>query len=128
MVCSAVFTSANMQAGITTRPDAITMNESEFDKKSTDTLLRIEQAIEDSGADIDFEAAGGILTLEFTNGTKIIVNKQGAAQQIWVAAKSGGFHYGHNNGRWLNDQGGGELMNELARFIQEQSGENISLN
>lgn len=103
------------------------MNESEFDKKATDTLLRIEQGIEESGADIDFEAAGGILTLEFANGTKIIVNKQGAARQIWVAAKSGGYHYGFVDGQWINDQGGGELMNELSRFIREQSNEEVNL-
>ncbi len=103
------------------------MNESEFDKKATDTLLRIEQGIEESGADIDFEAAGGILTLEFANGTKIIINKQGAAGQIWVAAKFGGYHYGFVDGRWINDQGGGELMSELSQFIREQSGEDVTL-
>ncbi|WP_372523651.1 iron donor protein CyaY [Sulfuricaulis sp.] len=103
------------------------MNESEFDKKATDTLLRIEQGIEESGADIDFEAAGGILTLEFANGTKIIINKQGAARQIWVAAKSGGYHYGFVDDQWINDQGGGELMSELSRFIREQSGEDVAL-
>src|SRR3989337_411727 len=99
------------------------MNESEFDKRATDTLLRIEQGIEESGADIDFEAAGGILTLEFATGTKIIINNQGAAKQIWVAARSGGFHYGFVAGQWINDQGGGELMNELSRLVREQSGE-----
>ena len=103
------------------------MNESEFDKKATDTLLTIEQGIEESGADIDFEAAGGILTLEFANGTKIIINKQSAARQIWVAAKSGGYHYGFIDGQWINDQGGGELMHELSRFIREQSNEEVNL-
>ena len=103
------------------------MNESEFDKRATDILLLIEQAVEESGADIDYESAGGILTLEFENGTKIILNKQGAAKQIWVAAKSGGYHYGYVDGRWINDQSGGELMSELSRFIREQSGEDIEL-
>ena len=103
------------------------MNESEFDKKATDTLLYIEQAIEESGADIDFEGVGGILTLEFADGSKIIINKQGAAQQIWVAARSGGFHYGYIDGQWINDQGGGELMQELSRFIREQSDEEVNL-
>jgi CyaY protein len=103
------------------------MNESEFDKKATDTLLTIEQGIEESGADIDFEAAGGILTLEFANGTKIIINKQGAARQIWVAAKSGGYHYGFVDGQWINDQSGGELMRELSQFIREQSDEEVNL-
>lgn len=103
------------------------MNESEFDKRATDTLLRIEQAIEESGADIDFEAAGGLLTLEFGDGSKIIISKQGAAGQIWVAARSGGFHYGFIDGRWINGQSGGELMSELSRLVREQSGEAVEL-
>ncbi|HEY5682707.1 MAG TPA: iron donor protein CyaY [Sulfuricaulis sp.] len=103
------------------------MNESDFEKQANDTLLRIENAIEASGADIDFEAAGGILTLEFGNGTKIIINKQGAASQIWVAAKSGGFHYGWVEGHWINDQSGEELMSELSRLVSEQSGEDVDL-
>jgi CyaY protein len=103
------------------------MNESDFDKQVTDTLLHIEQAIEGSGADIDFEAAGGILTLEFENGSKIIINKQGAASQIWVAAKSGGFHYSLVEGRWINDQSGRELMSDLSRLVGEQSGQDIEL-
>ena len=64
------------------------MNDAEFHQRVIDALRRIEHAVETSGADIEFENAGEILTLEFTNGTKIIVNKQGAARQIWVAAKS----------------------------------------
>ena len=103
------------------------MNDSEFDKMATDIMLNIEQAIDGSGAEIDLAATGGVLTLEFENGSKIIINKQGAAQQIWVAAKSGGFHYGFVNGQWINDQGGGELMSELSRFIREQSGEDVTL-
>lgn len=103
------------------------MNESEFDKKATDTLLYIEQAIEESGADIDFEGAGGILTLEFADGSKIIINKQSAAKQIWIAARSGGLHYGFVDGRWINDQSGAELMSELSRLVCEQSGEDVTL-
>ena len=103
------------------------MNESEFDKKATDTLLTIEQGIEESGADIDFEAAGGILTLEFANGTKIIINKQGAARQIWVAAKSGGYHYRLDNGAWRNTRDGSELFAALSGYVSQQSGQDIQL-
>jgi CyaY protein len=103
------------------------MNDSEFDKMATDTLLSIEQAIDGSGAEIDLEAAGGVLTLEFENGSKIIINKQGAARQIWVAAKSGGFHYGYVESKWINEQTGGELMSDLSCLIQEQSGEEVLL-
>jgi len=105
------------------------MNEAEFHKIATVTLNRIEQAIEACGADIDFENAGEILQLEFTNRSKIIINKQGAAGQIWVAAKSGGFHYNYDAGtqQWRNDQSGVELFSELSRLVSEQAGESIHL-
>ena len=50
------------------------MNESDFDRLAEETLIAIEEAIEESGADIDFDSAGGILTLEFGDGSQIIVN------------------------------------------------------
>ncbi len=105
------------------------MNDADYHQRATQTLLRIEQAIEASGAAIDFENAGGILTLEFENGSKLIVNKQGAAQQLWVAAKSGGFHYGWDatSGSWRNDQSGAELFAELSRLVSEQAGEPVAI-
>jgi CyaY protein len=105
------------------------MNEAEFQRTATDTLNRIEEAVEASGADIEFENAGEILELEFTNHTKIIINKQGAAKQIWVAAKSGGFHYNYDadTKQWRNDQTDVELFSELSRLVSEQSGESVHL-
>ena len=99
------------------------MNEADFNLKVEKTLSRIEQAVEASGADIEFENAGDILTLEFTDGSKVIVNKQGAAAQIWVAAKSGGYHYGYQEAcdQWVNDQSGTELFVELSRIISQQA-------
>ena len=105
------------------------MNEAEFHKLAADTLDRIEQAVEACGADVDFENAGEILTLEFANRSKIIINKQSAASQIWVAAKSGGYHYSFDAGaqQWRNDQNGVELFDELSRLISEQAGARIAL-
>lgn len=105
------------------------MNESEFNHRVQETLLRIEEAVEASGADIDFEFAGEVLTLMFGDGSQIIVSKQGAARQIWVAARSGGFHYGFDaaSGAWRNDRSGAELFAELARLASEQAGETIAL-
>jgi CyaY protein len=105
------------------------MNEAEFHKLAAVTLSRIEQAVETCGADIDFENAGEILQLEFTNRSKIIINKQAAASQIWVAAKSGGFHYSYDVDaqQWRNDQNGVELIVELSRLISEQAGVHVDL-
>ena len=105
------------------------MNEAEFNQKVTATLLRIEQAVETSGTDIEFENAGDILTLEFADGSKIIITKQGATKQIWVAAKSGGYHYDYQatGDRWVNDQSGTELFKELSSLASRQAGETVDL-
>ena len=105
------------------------MNEAEFHQRVVDTLRKIEHAVEHSGTDIEFENAGEILTLDFANGSKIIINKQGAARQIWVAAKSGGFHYGFDagSGQWRNDQNGAELFAELSRLASQQAGEEVEI-
>ena len=105
------------------------MNEAEFQNAATAALIRIEQAVEDCGVDIDFENAGEILELEFANRSKIIINKQSAVRQIWVAAKSGGFHYRFDpdSQQWRNDQSDAELFAELSRLLSEQAGTDIQL-
>ena len=105
------------------------MNESEFDQLADDTMVAIEEAIDASGADIDYDSGGGILTLEFANGSQIIVNKQAPLCQIWVAARSGGFHFDYDDeaGDWRLQGGGDELFDCLGRYCSEQSGESVTL-
>lgn len=103
------------------------MTETEFNRLVDETLERIESAIERSGADIEFETASGILTLEFEDGSKIIINRQGATQELWVAAKSGGFHYRWADGAWRNTRDGSELFAALTGCVSQQAGEAISL-
>ncbi len=103
------------------------MTESEYNQLAGETLTRIEHALDECGADIDYDlGAGGVLELSFENGSKIIVNKQGAAQEIWIAAKSGGFHYGWKDGAWRSARDGGELFADLGRLASEQAGEAVS--
>ena len=94
------------------------------------TIEDIQDAIDDSGADIDYDEIGGVLTLEFDNGSKIIFSKQGAMKQLWMAAKSGGFHFDYNEDKeqWLRDsENNEELYKMLSRLATEQAGEEVSL-
>ena len=105
------------------------MNESDFNQLAEDTMTAIEEAIDDCGVDIDFDSAGGILTLEFTNASQIIINKQTPLSQLWVAARSGGFHFDYDaDGQCWRLQGGGEeLFSCLSRYCSEQAGEEVRL-
>jgi CyaY protein len=106
------------------------MKESEFHTIADQTIEDIQDAIDDSGADIDYEEVGGVLTLEFENGSKIIFSKQPPALQLWMAARSGGFHfnYEHQKQQWLCDSGNNEeLYAMLSRLASEQSEDSIEI-
>jgi CyaY protein len=77
---------------------------------------------------IDFELKeGGVLELEFGNGSKIIVNRHGAARQIWVAARSGGFHFRWDGAVWRDTRDGAELFAALSKLVSAQSGTGVIL-
>ncbi|HMV52433.1 MAG TPA: iron donor protein CyaY [Rhodocyclaceae bacterium] len=104
------------------------MDEAEFNSAADDALRQLEQALDESGADLDLEVkAGGVLELEFADGSKIIVNRHTAAREIWVAAKSGGFHFRPENGRWVGTRDGRELFSALSALASQQAGEPVSL-
>jgi CyaY protein len=100
------------------------MNESEFHQAVDAILARIEAAVEGSDLDSDLEA--GILTLECPDSTRIIVNRQTPNREIWVAARSGGFHFTHRDGEWRDTRTGEELFASLARIVEKQSGLRIA--
>lgn len=102
------------------------MTESEFNKLADETLARIERALDEADADIDYEMNGGVLELTFENGSKIIVNRQTAAREIWVAAKSGGYHFVWKEGAWRDTRDGGELFAALGGYASEQAGMPVS--
>ena len=100
------------------------MNESEFHRAVDEVLARVERAAEASeGLDADLEA--GILTLECPDGTRIIVNRQTPNREIWVAARSGGFHFAWKDGAWRDTRSGAELFASLSRIAAEQAGESL---
>ncbi|MDH5190966.1 MAG: iron donor protein CyaY [Gammaproteobacteria bacterium] len=104
------------------------MNETEFNRLVDEILIKIEDAVEDCSVDIDYETANGILTLEFENGTQVIINRQTPARQIWVAAKSGGYHLDMNEEGSLWHTGDKEELHDLLnRVCSEQAGVAVEL-
>ena len=103
------------------------MTETEFLSLIDLTLSKIEDVFEAAGqqGDIDVECSrsGSLLDIEFLdNKTKIIINSQAAVSELWVAAKSGGFHYKYDGDVWRNTRDGGELMAALTVIAREQGG------
>lgn len=105
------------------------MNESEFEQKVDQVLADIEQQLDDAGVDFDYETVAGILTLTFDDQSKIILNRQTALRQIWLATRAGGFHYDYvaDSDEWIRQEDQSELLASLSRHISEQSDETIEL-
>ncbi len=104
------------------------MDEREYGQRADATLHDIEARLDALGGDFDYEiAGGGILEIEFPDGSKIIVNKQAAAREIWLAARSGGFHYRWDGAGWRDTRSGEELYAALGRLIGMQSGTPVDL-
>jgi CyaY protein len=99
-------------------------DEAEFNQAATATLAHIEQALET--ADLDFETpADGIIEIEFDDGSKIIINRHGVAREIWVAARSGGFHFKPRDGGWVDTKDGESLYAKLTALIAAQGGASV---
>jgi CyaY protein len=107
------------------------MNEAEFNQIADDLMFSIEESIDNSGADIDYENSAGMLTITCeANGSQIILSRQPAMGEIWLAARSGGFHFklvaeGAEQ-RWRNTQTDELLSAMLAEACLAQSEELVS--
>ena len=104
------------------------MDEAEFARMADRELAHLESALEeyDDAFDLDPQP-GGVLELEFEDGSKVVVNRHLAAREIWVAARSGGFHFGPKGGQWVSGRDGVELYELLDRVLSEQSGAAVRL-
>ncbi len=100
------------------------MEESEYHRAADAVLARIEAAVSSSGS-LDADLEGGILTIECPDGSKVIVNKQAPHREIWVAARSGGFHYRPSEGAWRDTRSGEELFAALGAILAAQGGERV---
>ena len=104
------------------------LDEREFNLQADAMLARIEAAFDACDTDLDVETKpGGVIEIEFDNGSKIIVNRHTAAREIWLAARSGGYHFKPDQGRWLATRDGAELMAVLSRCATEQAGAPVEL-
>ena len=104
------------------------MNDSEFQELADHLYQKIEDCIEASGADVDYDQDGGLLTLEFENRSKLIINRQQPLHQIWLATAESGHHYDYKAGLWIDDRSGDEFLNFLSSAILKQSGEIVVFN
>jgi CyaY protein len=97
------------------------MTESEFHRAVDAVLARIEASVEaHDELDVDLEA--GVLSITCPDDSRVIVNRQTPNREIWVAARSGGFHFSAREGAWRDTRSGDELFASLTRILESQAG------
>ncbi len=103
------------------------MTDSEFMNRAESLLQNIEACCDRinaaSDTDIDNQRVGGMVTLVFGNGSQIVVNLQKPLHEIWLACKSGGYHYKFDGLQWQDTKGQGEFFARLSTDASAQSGQ-----
>jgi len=107
------------------------ITDSEFIAAADRTLAAIGEALDAalaaSDADVDWSMNDGILEIECEDGGKLIVNRHVPNREIWVAARSGGFHFRPRDGVWRDTRSGEELGAALAAVLRAQAGLPVAL-
>jgi CyaY protein len=110
------------------------MTESEFIVATDRVLNAIGETIDAAGADVDWRVIDGILEIDCSDaqdnggsGGKIIVNRHLPNRELWLATRSGGFHYREHAGNWIDTRGGDDLRAQLSRALAEQAGITVEL-
>ena len=102
------------------------LTDTEFHALANSVLSSVEATVDrwlqDDVVDIDSHRTGGLLELSFPNGSKLVLNTQPPLHELWLAARSGGYHYKHVNGQWLDTREGREFFDALSACASEQSG------
>jgi len=102
------------------------MDDPRFEVVAEEALERLEHALE--GLELDFERKeGGVLEIEFDDGGKMIVNRHSAARELWVAARSGGFHFRWDGSAWRDTRSGEEFFAALSALLSRELGRGVRL-
>ena len=105
------------------------MTDPEFMDRAEALLRRVETCcdrINDAtDADVDNQRVGGMVTLTFANRSQIIVNLQKPLQEVWMAARAGGFHYKYDGDAWRDTKSRSEFFADLSRYASEQAGQDL---
>lgn len=109
-----------------TSNDPRPLTDSQYDALTSAALGSIEAAadawLQDDVVDIDTHRTGGLLELSFPNGSKIVVNTQPPLHELWLAGRSGGFHFRFADGRWIDTKDGRDFYATLSECASEQAG------
>ena len=103
------------------------IDESAFTALADRVLKIIGTALDASGSDLDWADNDGVLSIECSDGSRVIVNRHVPNRELGVAARSGGFHFRAEGGAWRDTRSGEEIGTALERLLRTQAGNSVRL-
>ncbi len=104
------------------------MTESEFNDRVDATFEALEEALDEIDGDLDYETSGGVLTVQFENGSTMVFSRQPPTRELWLAARSGGYHFTWDDaeGDWRDTRSDALLRPFVVEQMQVQAGVDLS--
>lgn len=102
------------------------ISESAFNTLVDDTLLQVEEVLDEAESDLDYENSGGVLTVTCETGERVIFTRQAPVRQLWVAVPFGGFHFDHDGQQWRRDSDQQSLNQFLAETFAKLADEQLT--
>lgn len=103
------------------------VSEREFEESADRTLTALQAALDELALDCEVELSMGILSIEFPDGAKYVINSHRAAKQIWMAAEREAWHFDPKPSGWLASKTGDELASTISRVLSKKTGSAVSL-
>jgi CyaY protein len=106
------------------------MDHQVYQKLADACLERVATWLEDFDPDeVDFSTSDGVLTFEFPDGQRYVLNRQAGASQMWFAAGDRAWHYDWDEEReaWLDDRDGHDLLANVAERVGTKIGRSVSI-
>jgi len=106
------------------------MDPHEYQRLADACLERVADWLEAFDPDeVDYSTTDGVVTLEFADGKRFVLNRQAAASQMWFAAGARAWHYDWDAdaGAWKDDRDEHELFARVAEAVSEKIGRQVSI-
>jgi CyaY protein len=106
------------------------LSESDYDSLAHPELETLIARLDAITSDhIEAELASDILTIEFSDGTRYVLNSHRAARQIWLSAERSAWHFDFSPATetWVAAKTGDELWATLTRLVSDKLGEAVTL-
>ncbi|MFN0008307.1 MAG: iron donor protein CyaY [Planctomycetota bacterium] len=106
------------------------MDRQDYDRLADACLERIVRTLEPFDPDeVDYATSDGVVTIEFPDSVRYVLNRQAATYQMWFAAGARAWHFNWDAEKkaWIDDKEGRELFARIEEAVSAKIGRAVKL-